>query len=238
MSDTEAFPGQPFSEGVNNMLNYPDDPGRTEYAGERLAHRSTSGVMTPSQTIGTSEPPVPTPPGLVSADTKLGQISQSTIVPGGETGIQPAPLDSGDIVLSDVPPEMLIVAQDDPSAQATPPSRNEPISRATPRAERKPVPPVQTKTRASAVTVFLASYKSQKDATSGWSKIQKKFATPTAGLNPVVLEVDLGAEKGGIYYRLFAQPFDDRESARQLCRALEAGKQFCRTANSGGRIEW
>lgn len=222
LSDSEAFPGQAFSEGTNNMLDYAQDSGRTEYTGERLGHRSRSGIVAPFETTGDRRPREPLPMDVATVDAALGQVDQAMAVPGGQNPIQPAPLASGDIVIEDVPPEAFKVAAKESPAKPT-------RVRAAVRAEA----PAEWR-----VAAFLASYRSEAAARAGWSTILGKFGGRMDGLRPEILKVDVGAEKGGVYYRLFAAPFDDRKSALRLCRVLEDGDQFCRTASSGGRIKW
>ena len=231
LSDSEAFPGQTFSEGTNNMLNYAEDLGRTEYTGERLGHRSRSGTVGPSETAMDRPPREPLAMDVVIADASLGQVDQAVAVPGGKDLIPPVPLASGDIVIKDVPPEALKVAAEKQSAEVGPIR----VRRNLPRPSGPTTDPAPAEWR---VAAFLASYRSEAAARAGWSTILGKFAAQLEGLGPEILRIDVGAKKGGVYYRLFAAPFDDRKSALDLCRVLEDGHQFCRTASSGSRIQW
>lgn len=232
MSETEAFPGQVFSEGENNMLNYPEDPARTEYTGERLGHQSKSGMIAASKS---DDPVLPIPVYLDSGDIMLRQVDQTGAVAGGSARIDPAPLTSGDIELDELEVAGINLAPIPlaPGYSAPKPDLSSRIEKKT--VENTKVQPVSQKWR---LGVFLASYRSKAVARNGWRKLRQQFGGDLDGLGSDILKVDLGPDKGGVYYRLFAVPMANENSAAALCRTLESGGQFCRTARSGGRIKW
>ena len=57
--------------------------------------------------------------------------------------------------------------------------------------------------------VHLASYKSERDATRGWTQLKRAHRDLLGGLQSEVLQVNLGPGKG-IFYRLLAGPLPDK----------------------------
>jgi len=226
MDDKEAFPGYDFGEGKNNMLDYPEDSGRTEYTGTRLNSRSKDHVV--STVTDSSKQTVlePSPAQQVILDDAMVEIDQTTPMQGSGDAIQPTPLLSGDVELEniqalDVKPEL---------GQSFPPTADRP--RETAMTDSPAI------TAEWSMGVFLASYRSEAGAETGWRDVSRKYSEELGGLGVEILEVDLGPAKGGIYYRLFAVPLEGEQRARALCQSLEQKKQFCRVATSGGRIKW
>jgi len=225
LSESEAFPGQAFSEGKNNMLDHAEDAARTEYTGERLGHRSKSGMVTTSgMTAARPAPDQDSEPERLMVDESLSrQVDQAAAMAGGGARIEPALLTSGDVELEDIRVEEMNLA-------AATPEPRKPSS--APGVKRSPKRDWQ-------LGVFLASYRSDAVARKGWGKIKRQFSDELDGLRAEILEVDLGAKKGGEYHRLFAVSASlDAEGAAALCQILKSGGQFCRTALSGGRIQW
>jgi hypothetical protein len=215
--ETEAFPGVGFGEGKNNMLNYPEDSGRTEYTGERLGHRSRGDVMVAVDNA--QERPIPEPETIHLLDTKgiQAEVDQNSSLSGADGPISPTPLLDGDVVLEE--PQVIEV-------------RAPEVPRHSPEiVQLDGAAPWQN-------GIFLASYRSSSDARDGWDGMRRRFDEQLGGLRADVLEVDLGAAKGGLYYRLFAAPLENGAHAAAVCRVLESASQFCRTATAGGRIRW
>jgi|GEM_PF-2089342 len=73
--------------------------------------------------------------------------------------------------------------------------------------------------------VQLASYRSEADAMSGWSKLSARAGSTLGGMEPVVRRADLGPDKG-IYYRLRTQGFA-KADAQSLCQSLKARDIDC-----------
>ncbi len=69
-------------------------------------------------------------------------------------------------------------------------------------------------------TVQIASYRSEQEASSGWQTLTAEQADLLAKLPHAVAKADLGADKG-IYYRLQAGSFSDRNDAKALCADLK-----------------
>lgn len=74
--------------------------------------------------------------------------------------------------------------------------------------------------------IHLASYRSEKDAVSGWKALQKKHSSVLGGLQSEIKLVNLGPRKGK-YYRLKVGPFPTQNAAKKACRSLKAKRQYC-----------
>lgn len=75
--------------------------------------------------------------------------------------------------------------------------------------------------------VHLASYRSAKQAESGWLQIKRAHGNVIGGLDHEVSRVTLGSK--GTYYRLKAGPLPSVSEAKSLCRKLKQRRQFCDT---------
>jgi hypothetical protein len=78
----------------------------------------------------------------------------------------------------------------------------------------------KTMSVAKVYTVQIASYRSEQEASTGWQALTAEQADLLAKLPHAVAKADLGAEKG-IYYRLQAGSFSDRNDAKALCADLK-----------------
>jgi len=74
--------------------------------------------------------------------------------------------------------------------------------------------------------VHLASYKSKRDASRGWTQLKRAHRGLLGGLQSEVTQVNLGPGKG-VFYRLLAGPLDSKNAASGLCRKLKSKRQFC-----------
>jgi Flp pilus assembly protein TadD len=89
------------------------------------------------------------------------------------------------------------------------------------------VPVTTTQIAAAKVyTVQLASYRSEAEATVGWQTLTTEQQDLLAKLPHAVAKADLGADKG-IYYRLQAGSFNDRQAAKALCSDLQTRSIDC-----------
>jgi Flp pilus assembly protein TadD len=79
---------------------------------------------------------------------------------------------------------------------------------------------------AKVYTVQLASYRSEAEATAGWQTLTTEQQDLLAKLPHAVAKADLGADKG-IYYRLQAGAFGDRQAAKALCSDLQTRSIDC-----------
>lgn len=79
---------------------------------------------------------------------------------------------------------------------------------------------------AKVYTVQLASYRSESEATAGWTSLTTEQKDLLAGLPHSVAKADLGGTKG-IYYRLQAGTFGDKKDAKALCSGLKSRSIDC-----------
>ncbi|WNJ98968.1 SHOCT domain-containing protein [Thalassospiraceae bacterium LMO-JJ14] len=75
--------------------------------------------------------------------------------------------------------------------------------------------------------VHLASYRSAKQAESGWLQIKRAHGNVLGSLDHEVSRVTLGSK--GTYYRLKAGPLPSVSEAKSLCSQLKKRRQFCDT---------
>jgi len=73
---------------------------------------------------------------------------------------------------------------------------------------------------AKVYTVQIASYRSEQEASAGWQTLTAEQAGLLGNLPHAVAKADLGAEKG-VFYRLQAGSFSDRNEAKALCSDLK-----------------
>ncbi len=73
--------------------------------------------------------------------------------------------------------------------------------------------------------VHLASYRSAKQAESGWVQIRRAHSALLSNLDYQVSRVTLGSK--GTYFRLKAGPLPTTAAATDLCRQLKQRRQFC-----------
>jgi Flp pilus assembly protein TadD len=69
-------------------------------------------------------------------------------------------------------------------------------------------------------TVQIASYRSEQEASARWQALTTKQSDLLGKLPHAVAKADLGAEKG-VFYRLQAGSFSDRNAAKALCSDLK-----------------
>lgn len=75
--------------------------------------------------------------------------------------------------------------------------------------------------------VHLASYRSAKQAESGWVQIKRAHGNILGSLDHEVSRVTLGSK--GTYFRLKAGPLPSVNDAKSLCRQLKQRRQYCDT---------
>lgn len=118
---------------------------------------------------------------------------------------------------------------EEPAATAA--SKTEPTKPAstTDMAATASASPAVTTTQIAAAKVYtvqLASYRSEAEATVGWQTLTTEQQDLLAKLPHAVAKADLGADKG-IYYRLQAGAFSDRQAAKALCSDLQTRSIDC-----------
>lgn len=66
----------------------------------------------------------------------------------------------------------------------------------------------------------IGSYKEKAAAEKGWRIVQSQNVDLLGGIEPVIQEIDLGDDNGGLYYRLQIGGFTDKTRTMQLCGSL------------------
>jgi len=74
--------------------------------------------------------------------------------------------------------------------------------------------------------IHLASYRSKKQAESGWKSILNANLKQLRGLKPFISKINLGRKKG-IYYRLKVGPLKSASEAKRYCKDLKKRRQYC-----------
>ena len=117
------------------------------------------------------------------------------------------------------------------SVQAKPsPSQSASAATSTPQQQQKPEEAAKkepAKPAGPQPAVHLASYRSAKQAESGWVQIKRAHGNVLGSLDHEVSRVTLGSK--GTYYRLKAGPLPSVSEAKSLCRKLKQRRQFCDT---------
>lgn len=78
--------------------------------------------------------------------------------------------------------------------------------------------------------VQLAALRSHAAAEREWDRLQGRHPDLIGGLEPEIMRVDLGGQKG-VYYRLRAGPLADPLAASELCSSLSARRVGCLTVS-------
>lgn len=97
----------------------------------------------------------------------------------------------------------------------------------TPSAPEKTAMKAPAKPSGPQPAVHLASYRSAKQAESGWLQIKRAHGKVIGALDHEVSKVRLGSK--GTYYRLKAGPLPSVSQAKSLCSKLKKRRQFCDT---------
>jgi len=108
------------------------------------------------------------------------------------------------------------------AATASNASAAQPQQMAAKEAAKKPAKPAGPQP-----AVHLASYRSAKQAESGWLQIKRAHGNVLGNLDHEVTRVTLGSK--GTYYRLKAGPLPSVSEAKSLCTQLKRRRQFCDT---------
>ncbi len=78
----------------------------------------------------------------------------------------------------------------------------------------------------------IGSYKEKPLAEKGWTIVQTQNVDLLGDIEPVIQEIDLGEEKGGLYYRLKIGGFSDKTKTMQLCGSLRDRSFDCFMASA------
>ncbi len=78
------------------------------------------------------------------------------------------------------------------------------------------------------LAVHLASYRNRADAEKGWRILSGNNPSELRGKNYTIQQVDLG--NIGIFFRLYASPFNSLQTADNLCKRLRAKGLYCQVS--------
>jgi hypothetical protein len=97
-----------------------------------------------------------------------------------------------------------------------------------PTTEPKPEPKLEPKPETRTWRAQIASFRTLPGAKRAWNELQQTFAEEFAGLQPDIVRVDLGPERG-VYHRLRVTPLAGRDAAFAFCNRLKSksSKQAC-----------
>ncbi len=237
-------------KGENQSLDYPDDPGRAAYTMDRLGHREKVpiGAVAKSETSAESEVERNTPVAAISPQPAqppyLGRSSTERPKSTPTVAAPPAPYKRPD-VMSNAPPAKA-PAEDAPkgpvgaTALETKVQDAPEVKAAVKEAKAAPATPspwIKEVAQPWKLGVLLASFKTRDAALVGWEGLINEHAE-LGPYFPFIQQVELGADKGGTFFRLVAAPVESRGEADRLCDKLEADGQFCRIAFASGEVEW
>ena len=171
-------------------------------------------VAAPAAAPALRAPTVETKPVQVAAsETKKPvvpppvAVTQSTLAPV-KTQTKPLPQ------VATAPPASLLPAKTTPVAAA-------------PTTVTKPVKttPAAVPATAGAYVLQIGAYKSEADAGAAWKAYQAKHSTLLSGVSSSVQKADLGGK--GVWYRLRAGAFADKDTAAAMCTRLQAEGGAC-----------
>jgi len=113
-------------------------------------------------------------------------------------------------------------------------ARSEPAQAAAPEPAPEPAPlpaPDLTGARSILHGVHLTSYRDAAHVEAGWRALQGTLPS-LEGLSARVAPADLGER--GVYLRLKAGPFDNRDAAQSWCARLQAEGHWCQPVDFTG----
>jgi SPOR domain len=84
----------------------------------------------------------------------------------------------------------------------------------------------------SGYRIQLAATRSKADAEQAWRHLRQRYTDVLGALDGSIVAADLGSR--GVYYRLRAGPFGDRDRADSTCRALAEQHVDCFVVAAGG----
>ena len=211
---------------------------------EKPATPPGSGDLTPPQQAQTKAFQQPAPSEEPSAPPAVAK--QQPAQPVAPQQPVPPPAKPAIVNVKPVAPAKKIVEPKQASAPKTTLKMTEPVKPA-PEVRKTAQPPTpkalkvvpKTETQVAAPTkpakaasvaggqylLQIGAYKSQADAEAAWTALHKKHAGLLAGLNPDIVQVDLGDK--GTWYRLRVASFAGKDAASTLCGKLKAEGGNC-----------
>ena len=215
-----------------NLLSYNNAAGASLQATQKLSITDDD-----SQISDNNAPILPLPLDDV-APTNLAQQNAAALLqrnqrqPAKNSNVLPipglleeiAPSDNMAETPSDNTPQLLVP---NPSANLIAPTPIAPQSSDNQTALLTPTPPVNI-LAGQRLAVHLASYHNRADAEKGWRILSSGNPSELSGKQYSIQQVDLG--NIGIFFRLYATPFNSLQTADNLCKRLRAKGLYCQVS--------
>ena len=241
-ADQPATPTQSQQETVYNqispgsiaqqpevLLPQPETPAAPPApAAGATAPSTTAQSGTASGTAAPSVPAVPAPPpagSTTTGSTPTGNSSGTlteTLLPAESTPSTIAPATTGQATTGQAAGTQTATAAPSVPAATTADQGTGDAGTAAPAA---PAPANDAPTAAGNYRVQLAALKTEADAKTAWKRLAAKYPDVLGSLALHLEKVDLGTK--GIYYRVQAGPFTDKNAARDICTKLKPKGQPC-----------
>jgi hypothetical protein len=210
------------------LLPQPETPSTPPApAASTTAPSTTTQSGAASVTAAPSVPAVPAPPpaagstttGSTTTGNSTGTLTE-TLLPAESTTSTTAPATTGQAAGTQT-------ATTAPSAPAATDTQGTTATdqAATGTAATAPAPANDAPTAAGNYRVQLAALKTEADAKTAWKRLAAKYPDILGPLAMHIEKVDLGTK--GIYYRVQAGPFTDKNAARDVCAKLTPKGQPC-----------
>ncbi len=209
------------------LLPQPEAPATPPAPAASTTAPSTTGQSgTASGTTAPSVPAVPAPPpaagSTATASTTTGNSTGTlteTLLPAEST----PPAASGQATTGQAAGTQ--TATTAPSAPAATQGTTATDQAGTVAAPAPAAPANDAPTAAGNYRVQLAALKTEADAKAAWKRLAAKYPDILGPLAMHLEKVDLGTK--GIYYRVQAGPFTDKNAARDICTKLKPKGQPC-----------
>jgi len=216
------------------LLPQPETPSAP--AASATAPSATGQSGTASGTTAPSVPAVPAPPpapgsattGSTTTGNSSGTLTE-TLLPAESTTSTTAPA-AGQSTTGTATTGQATGTQTATTAPSTPATTDTQGTTATDQAATgtaatTPAPANDAPTAAGNYRVQLAALKTEADAKTAWKRLAAKYPDILGPLAMHLERVDLGTK--GIYYRVQAGPFTDKNAARDICTKLKPKGQPC-----------
>ena len=215
------------------LLPQPETPSTPPApAASTTAPSTTTQSGAASGTAAPSVPAVPAPPpaagstttGSTTTGNSTGTLTE-TLLPAESTTSTTAPATTGQATTGQTTGTQ--TATTAPSAPAATDTQGTTATdqAATGTAATAPAPANDAPTAAGNYRVQLAALKTEADAKTAWKRLAAKYPDILGPLAMHIEKVDLGTK--GIYYRVQAGPFTDKNAARDVCAKLTPKGQPC-----------
>jgi hypothetical protein len=217
------------------LLPQPETPAAPPAsAAASTAPSTTAQSVTAAGAAAPSVPAVPAPPpaagstttGSTTAGNSTGTLTE-TLLPAESTTSTTAPATTGQATTGQATTGQAAGTQTATAAPSVPAatSADQGTGDTGAAAAPAPAPANDAPTAAGNYRVQLAALKTEADAKTAWKRLAAKYPDILAPLAMHIEKVDLGTK--GIYYRVQAGPFTDKNAARDICAKLTPKGQPC-----------